>query len=869
MPEGRSTRRKPHELSELGEENPLEAENCAAVRPRSSSGVYRDVARATRLRGLAFAVCAVGLPACYQGWEGLPADVGIRYETVLELEVGEQGITYGNRDAPELVTWGPTALDAEGDTIWIADAARSRVRAYDRPTRTWVEDVELDALTQRIADVEAIDGTLYVLDNAGDVELLRVSADGSVAIVELPPGVAQLGGVRGLAEDQDGSLLFVLDGADPFMRVLSPQGELDLTPLSGLSIDGARVTGTAADLSNDPRRGVVSLGGFVVDEITVGASLTGVEPIGVWSDGRFAVSVREMAVADGELVLDETVRVYDAEGTFLREARLDSPAEALYVDNRFALTPDGGVLALSTREDRVEVRQLEFSSAGLPRVLPPSPVLFAENDGSGPILDNDDHVPGSCRSGGSMHLEALRYASVHLQYSEDNVAGECTSRGAPGWASSPGSYTGVAYDWAGFDSLDEYEAQLSWGLQAGDISPSGEGQTCSRGVDCGGFVSRVWGLDARETSATLRGIAGVVGNNEIMTGDIADRPGEHVRMFLGGGPGASWLVAEAITAGLDRVVIRQLPPAALAGYELRRYDEHCGFYKSPLHPEGPNEADEDDEGGEEEGMGEEGGEEEGGEEGGGEEGGMGEGGDGGEEPTCSNECWPEYVQGTSCDPDLGTVRCEKDQEGCWQLTIVNGCQASDACYGAPGTATCCEGAFCDDDNNPHEAAIDHVAAEGVTTGCGQGPGGEPEFCPDATATRAESLAMVLRAAGIQPVDSPDGFDDDDGHWAEGYANAAKLHGITNGVSPGVFAPDEPSTRSMTAAFLARAYDLPAPSNDYFTDDDHLPGWAQTAHNQLFEAGLTIGCSQGNFCGEDPMRRDHLAVFLSRAFENGL
>ncbi len=234
---------------------------------------------------------------------------------------------------------------------------------------------------------------------------------------------------------------------------------------------------------------------------------------------------------------------------------------------------------------------------------------------------------------------------------------------------------------------------------------------------------------------------------------------------------------------------------------------------------------------------------------------------------CPNPCWPEFEIGTTCDEDLGLVECRDfDDDGCTELQQVETCGDEDACYGDPGQAACCEGAFCDDEGNLFEGSIDYLAAEDITYGCGTGPEGQPLYCPDDGATRAQVIVMLARATGMPGMESPDAFTDDDGHWAEHLLNAAYFHGITQGKAPGLFGPDDPATRTHVAAFISNYYDLPAANGDHFTDDDDQPAWVQSVHNRLYEAGITTGCGADAFCGGDVATRDQLAAFVQRSHE---
>ena len=71
------------------------------------------------------------------------------------------------------------------------------------------------------------------------------------------------------------------------------------------------------------------------------------------------------------------------------------------------------------------------------------------------------------------------------------------------------------------------------------------------------------------------------------------------------------------------------------------------------------------------------------------------------------------------------------------------------------------------------------------------------------------------------------------------------------------------TRGEMAAFLSRALNLPATGVDHFDDDNGK--WYEGVANRMFEAGVTAGCGTRKYCGDEPVLRDQMASFLSRAF----
>ncbi|NIS34199.1 MAG: S-layer homology domain-containing protein, partial [Actinobacteria bacterium] len=70
------------------------------------------------------------------------------------------------------------------------------------------------------------------------------------------------------------------------------------------------------------------------------------------------------------------------------------------------------------------------------------------------------------------------------------------------------------------------------------------------------------------------------------------------------------------------------------------------------------------------------------------------------------------------------------------------------------------------------------------------------------------------------------------------------------------------TRAQIASFLARLFDLDAPDDDFFADDDGSVHEASI--NAIAAAGITSGCGAERFCPASPSRRDQAATLLARA-----
>ncbi len=110
---------------------------------------------------------------------------------------------------------------------------------------------------------------------------------------------------------------------------------------------------------------------------------------------------------------------------------------------------------------------------------------------------------------------------------------------------------------------------------------------------------------------------------------------------------------------------------------------------------------------------------------------------------------------------------------------------------------------------------------------------------------------------------------DDHPFAE-FASALLSNGISAGVGSGNFGVDMPTTRAQMAVFLLTSNNglcfVPAPCTiPTFTDVPCSSGFAAWIE-ALAAAGVTAGCGGGNFCPQNAVTREQMAVFLLRMLE---
>lgn len=179
-------------------------------------------------------------------------------------------------------------------------------------------------------------------------------------------------------------------------------------------------------------------------------------------------------------------------------------------------------------------------------------------------------------------------------------------------------------------------------------------------------------------------------------------------------------------------------------------------------------------------------------------------------------------------------------------------------------STVTSGSFSDDDGSVHEGYIEAIAAEGITLGCDTNL-----YCPLDPVTRGQMASFMDRAFDL-PDTATDYFTDDNGDTHEAAINRVAAAGITLGCDtsdPALYCPNDWVTRAQMASFIDRAMDLAVTATDYFTDDDGLTH--EDAINRIAHDGITLGCDTSDpslFCPWNPVTREQMASFLGRALD---
>ncbi len=152
---------------------------------------------------------------------------------------------------------------------------------------------------------------------------------------------------------------------------------------------------------------------------------------------------------------------------------------------------------------------------------------------------------------------------------------------------------------------------------------------------------------------------------------------------------------------------------------------------------------------------------------------------------------------------------------------------------------------------------------------------QTRYAPNNALTRAMFVTLLYRACGAPEVSltAADGsrkayFSDvEQDRWYEIPVIWAYETGLTSGVQPGLFCPDQPATREQMCVFLVKfaliqGVTLPALNpRTPFTDDAEIAAWAKDCVYALQQSGLVSGVGGGRFNPKKSMTRAEAAVVL--------
>jgi len=146
-----------------------------------------------------------------------------------------------------------------------------------------------------------------------------------------------------------------------------------------------------------------------------------------------------------------------------------------------------------------------------------------------------------------------------------------------------------------------------------------------------------------------------------------------------------------------------------------------------------------------------------------------------------------------------------------------------------------------------------------------------EYKPEASVTRAEVSAIIVRALGlVQGVARNTFTDAADNAWSAEAIQVAYAYGLIGGYTDGSFRPNANITREdamVIMARMARMLNLTAQVDENilagFSDTDQISGYARNAVALNVSLGIVNGNPNGTIAPKDELSRAEFAVLIER------
>lgn len=158
-----------------------------------------------------------------------------------------------------------------------------------------------------------------------------------------------------------------------------------------------------------------------------------------------------------------------------------------------------------------------------------------------------------------------------------------------------------------------------------------------------------------------------------------------------------------------------------------------------------------------------------------------------------------------------------------------------------------------------EEAINSLTALGAVNGKS-----DRIFAPNDLIKRAEFIKILVLALGINTENASCDFEDVKNSWSNAYVAAAHNAGIVNGISDTLFGAENTILREEGAAMLYRAaksVNGSAASEELFSDDGEISGYAKEAVYTLKAKGIISGRGENEFAPKSGMTRAEAAKLI--------
>lgn len=509
-------------------------------------------------------------------------------KVLFEVKVGNKSGEIGYQIEPEAEPWGPSsfAISPEGN-FYINDGVNRELDIFS-PNGKWLSSIPYPEEVVGIVDIIFYQGYLAALDLASQppkIVLFNLKNKRLAKCFELKPWMTE--SASGLSIASDGSLT-IKQAETKELAVLKNRKLIEYPfvsdKLGGLELK-KQIKIKPADLQSNPHQAEIELSsGSSKKNIKLFSdkNLGCLSYLGHDHNENLIFSVEEFTPKP-EVKVVKTVRKFNSEGNLLAQGFYPLDECEVFNFNRNLIVHSGKIYAMVPKMGKVSVEEinlepietahlindcLKIGKVNFYKSLSKLASLFS-------ISLTEPAIAGITEGWTRNDANNLAWDYYENKWycSYANYARSCPDNIRPRYITSYNRYySSVPYKWGGWHTISQFNSAMSNGKDAGDIDTSAV-SSCTYGVDCSGFVSRLWQLGEKRSTNSLDNsdIAFPISSNSVTLGDILNKPGSHVVFvrYISGNGVQTW--ESTMSNSYDRVVTMWRSWSNLSGYKAYRY----------------------------------------------------------------------------------------------------------------------------------------------------------------------------------------------------------------------------------------------------------------------------------------------------------
>jgi cell wall-associated NlpC family hydrolase len=493
-----------------------------------------------------------------------PNTTAAQTERLLQLPQGSADSMVGiTPPHSEVTPLGPQALTSdENGQLYLLDSLNQRVFKLDPQTQV-LTTIPLSH-TGFYKDLVVRANNFYLLDLSAN--MVRQTTASGHSLQTYPFTAQSKRGLSGLSLTAVNEVRVQNQNASEspltpqtLIDWFGPQAQAQVT-LSGLSVTHAETTYRSYFTRLNPQSGHLQIS-TPQNQAVVTLSLTSKYHLGsmllqaVDNAGNFYVLVDQLLPNVPAFVVDTALYRFDSAGNLLNVAPLPI-GESYFLPQRYVtITNDGQAYFLQVQAEAATILRLAFSApeGHQPDLEAQWQTLQTQAD-SPPASPLADIPPEALPETESQSLQAsisraeirqnalaylnLNWTLTELSYGPGNLTCDDNEWALPGYLEGKigQNIPEMAYRWGGYSTIEQFLAGVQGDKLAGDACTCADparGYCINRqsvGVDCSGFVSRVWATN-RYTTRSLPTVSSEIAWDDLAPGDVVNWAGRHVMLF--------------------------------------------------------------------------------------------------------------------------------------------------------------------------------------------------------------------------------------------------------------------------------------------------------------------------------------------------